>query len=320
MDLSELHLHWRESKYKGNKYRSYSLARPYRLNGKNRKEIVMKLGKLSDEEVNKWREILRAFKNPDSFLTTLEDIITPHHYACLDVAAVNAVWNEWGIDYIFQDNGRRDVSIATVTRILTINRCINPAAKSNIPQWFQSTVLPWLLNVDISQINPSRIFRELVNIENHKEVICKYLFTTMSRNNPDSMKSIFYDLSSTTFSGKRCILVKYGHCKEVDPVFVWTDIHVKAHYTICVLSYLINQTLTLRLHKHKGNATKEIVSHERFYQELSGCSIDRIEIKNVQKSKYSLTCPTNKQIEALNRVGLKHLLEDTMPKNLNISK
>ncbi len=27
MDLSELHLHWRESTYKGNKYRFYSLAR-----------------------------------------------------------------------------------------------------------------------------------------------------------------------------------------------------------------------------------------------------------------------------------------------------
>ncbi len=28
------------------------------------------------------------------------------------------------------------------------------------------------------------------------------------------MKSLFYDLSSTTFTGSRCILVKWGHCKE----------------------------------------------------------------------------------------------------------
>lgn len=588
MDLSELHLHWRESKYKGNKYRSYSLARPYRLNGKNRKDIVMKLGKLSDEEVDKWREQLRAAKNPDSFLTTLEDITTTHHYAYLDVAAVNAVWNEWELDYIFQGNAKRDVSIATVARILTINRCIEPAAKSKIPQWFQSTALPWLLNVNIGQINSSRIFRELVAIENHKEAICKHLFSMMSRNNPDSMKSIFYDLSSTTFSGSGCILMKYGHCKEgfknhvvlalvvnreglpfywevlpgcttdsktinwllerlkdrfkvdgttlvfdrgmvsdknlseleneeikyitamdknqikgitgldfskfsyfkpddvhkqaedlpgfkkvnddtyyceikvegkrryilcfnpqlfkdqvkariqavedfrwfvknlneelhqtknsrqyevtynkfktklvkaklksfvdvkldeicvssdganskvrtyqatvivdnvkmlqageidgfwllvtnhtqqdngrfkitpeetikpykdkviieaafrdiksfveVEPVFVWNDIHVKAHYTICVLSYLINRTITIGLHKHKGDATKEIVTHEKFYKELAGCSLDHIEIKNVQKSKYSMTRPTDKQKEVLNRVGLNDLL------------
>jgi transposase len=50
---------------------------------------------------------------------------------------------------------------------------------------------------------------------------------------------------------------------EIEPVFVWTYLHVKAHYTTCVLSHLINRTLTNRLHKHKGNATKEIVSHEK---------------------------------------------------------
>lgn len=600
MDLSELHLHWRESTYKGNKYRSYSLARPYRLNGKNRKEIVMKLGKLSDEEVDKWSNLLKVSKKQDTFLTTLEDISTTHHYSYLDVAAANAIWNDWELDHIFQGDGKRAVSIATVARILTINRCIEPEAKSKTPQWFQSTALPYLLNVNISQINSSRIFRELVAIENHKEAICKYLFARMSRNNPDSMKSIFYDLSSTTFSGKRCILMKYGHCKEgfrnhvvlalvvnqeglpfywevlpgcttdsktinwllerlkdrfkvdgttlvfdrgmvsdknlseleneeikyisamdknqikgitdldfsqfsylktndvrkqaedlpgfkkinddtyyheievegnrryilcfnpqlfkdqrkariqavedfrwfvknlneelhqaknlrqyestynkfrtklvkaklngfvnvklqeiyvlsdgakdkvrtyqatvivddvkmlqageldgfwllvtnhtekgkqifeitpeeiikpyrdkvtiesafrdiksfveVEPVFVWTDIHVKAHYTICVLSYLINRTITLLLHKHKGDATIEIVTHETFYKELSDCSIDHIEVENVQKSKYSMTRPSDKQKEVLNRVGLNDLLKCTILKKADISE
>ena len=50
---------------------------------------------------------------------------------------------------------------------------------------------------------------------------------------------------------------------NVAPVYVWTEAHVKAHYTICVLSHLINRTLTLRLHEHKGNLTKDIVSHEK---------------------------------------------------------
>jgi len=44
MNLKDLHLHWGECKYKDTSYRSYSLARPYRENGKNRKEIVLKLG------------------------------------------------------------------------------------------------------------------------------------------------------------------------------------------------------------------------------------------------------------------------------------
>jgi transposase len=602
MDIAELHLHWGERKYKGKTYRSYSLARPYRQEGKNRKEIVMKLGKLSDEEADRWRNLLKALKQPDAFLTTLEDIITTEHYAYLNVAAVNEVWDEWELDHIFLGNGKRDISIATIARILTINRCLDPAAKSKTPDWFGGTALRWLLNVNPRQINPSRIFRELVVIEKHKEATCKYLFTRLSRDNPESMKSVFYDLSSTSFSGSRCILMKWGHCKdgfknhvvlalvvnqdglpfywevlpggtsdpktiiwllerlkerfkingttlvfdrgmvsddnltileneeikyisamdknqiegitgldfskfsypdinhvdeqasnlpeftkinddtyyreikvegtrryilcfnpqlfkdqrkarrqavedfrifvkslntqlqeaknsrqyeptyekfrrklvkvklndfvdvslqikhvagkhpdgsefkartyeatvvvddtkmllagkldgfwllvtnhtektqqgfkigpqdainpyrdkviiesafrdiksfiEIEPIFVWTDLHVKAHYTICVLSHLINQTLTLRLHKHKGDATKEIISHEKLYRELSDCLIDHIEVKNVQKSKYNMTRPTNKQKELLHRVGLKNLLTCKILEKANAS-
>jgi transposase len=599
MDLSQLHLHWGESRYKGNNYRTYSLARPYRENGKNRKQIVMKLGKLTDEEASKWRELLKAFKKPGAFLTTLEDIIVTEHYAYLDVAVVNAIWDEWELDHIFQGNGKREISVATVARILAINRCIDPSAKSKTPEWFRGTALAWLLNVNISQINTSRIFRELISIEQHKESVCKYLFERMIRDNPGSMESVFYDLSSTNFTGSRCVLMKWGHCKdgfknhvvlalvvnqeglpfywevlqggtadsktifwllgrlkerfkingttlvfdrgmvsddnltllenegikyisamdknqiegitnldftkfshldpkrvseqvkdlpkftkiedtyyreikvegkrryilcfnpqlfkdqrkaraqavedfhtfvkdlnkqlseaknsrqyeatydkfkrklakaklkdfvdialqrkhivrrspdgaehkvltyqatatvdkakmllagrldgfwllvtnhtektqkgfkmapketikpyrdkviiesafrniksfvEIEPVFVWTDLHVKAHYTICVLSYLINRTLTIRLHKHKGDVTRDILSHERLFEELSKCYIDRIEVENVQKSRYNLSRATKKQRELLQRLGLRDLLRDKILEKVN---
>lgn len=599
MDLSQLHLHWGESRYKGNNYRTYSLARPFRENGKNRKQIVLKLGKLTDEEADKWRGLLKAFKKPGVFLTTLEDIIVTEHYAYLDVAVANAIWDEWKLDHIFQGNGKRDISVATVARILTINRCIDPSAKSKTPEWFQGTALPWVLNVKASQINASRIFRELVSIEDHKEALCTYLFERLSTDNPDSMRSVFYDLSSTHFSGSRCILMKWGHCKdgfknhvvlalvvnqeglpfywevlpggttdsktivwllgrlkerfkvhgttvvfdrgmvsddnltllederikyisamdknqiegitsldftkfshlnphevneqakdlpdfieiedthyreikvegkrryilcfnpqlfkdqrkaraqavedfrafvknqnielseaknsrqyeatyekfrcklakgklkdfvdvrlqtkhvrrrspdgaehkvrtyqatvsadetkmlqagrldgfwllvtnhsektsqgftmaakeaikpyrekviiesafrdiksfiEIEPVFVWTDLHVKAHYTICVLAHLINQTLSLRIHKHKGDGTRDIVSHERLFKELSQCSMDRIEVENVQKARYNISRATHRQRELLQRLGLGVLLKNKIWERVN---
>lgn len=214
MDLAQLHLHWRASQYKGKNYRSYSLARGYRENGKNRKKVVIKLGKLSEAEAEKWRKLLKAIKKPDVFLTTLDDISVTTHYAYLDVSAANAIWDEWGLDGVFPSNDKRTVTVATIARILTVNRCIDPAAKSQTPEWFRSTALPWLLDVNPDQINVSRIFRELTVIESHKEAICKHLFNRMRRDNPDSMSSVFYDLSSTTFTGCRCILMKWGHCKE----------------------------------------------------------------------------------------------------------
>ena len=95
VDIAQLHLHWRESQYKGTKYRSYSLARSYRMKGKSRKDIVLKLGKLNEDEVARWRKLLHAVKSPDAFFTTLDDVVVTQHYAYLDVAVANAVWDYW---------------------------------------------------------------------------------------------------------------------------------------------------------------------------------------------------------------------------------
>ena len=214
MDFAQLHLHWRESSYKSTRYRSYSLARSYRDNGKSRKKIVLKLGKLSPEEVQRWRYFLQAAKNPKTFLTTLDDLGVTHHYAYLDVAVASAVWDWWELDRVFRHDGKRMIPLATVTRILTLNRCIDPAAKSKTPDWFRETALPWLLSVDPNQINSSCIFRELIAIEQHKDALCQHLFQRMRRIYPDAMRLVFYDLSSTTFSGTHCLLMKWGYCKE----------------------------------------------------------------------------------------------------------
>jgi len=590
MDLATLHLHWRVSKHKEKSYRSYSLARAYRKDGKNRKEICVKLGKLTDEAVNRWKTLLKAIKKPDAFVTTCDDITVTNHFAYLDTATVNAVWDYWELDKVFQNNGMRSVNISNIARILTINRCINPVSKSQISEWFKTTALRWILDLRVDSINPSRIFRELEVIEKNKEAICGHLFQLMSSRNPDSMKSIFYDLSSTTFTGSRCLLMKWGHCKEgyrnhivlaivvnneglpfywevlpggtadattiawllermskrfkvknttlvfdrgmvsddnltlleedevkyisamdknqigditgldfnqfshldlkhvdeqaaklknftklnsntyyqevvvkknrryvlcfnpqlfkdqrkardqatidfftfvdnlnnelikakksrqqeatykkfkkgaskyklakfvdvslevihvrgktdevkirtfqgnvivdeekkkaagkldgfwllvtnhieknsdsfkvsakeaispyrekvviesafrdiksfveVSPVFVWTEAHVKAHYTICVLSHLINRTLTLRLHEFIGNLTAETVSHEKLYAMLSGCMIDQIQVESVGLSTYNMSKATDEQKELLERIELRDLLNN----------
>lgn len=214
MDLAKLHLHWRVSNYKGRCYRSYSLARAYREDGRNRKEVVLPLGKLADDAAERWRNLLKAIKRRDSFVTTVDDIVATHHFQYLDVAVANAAWEQWRLDDVLPNEGHRTLGLAVITRILALNRCIDPAAKSQTPEWFRATALPWLLDVDPKLVNASRIFRDLDAIERHKEAICKHLFDTMHRADPASMNSVFYDLSSTTFSGTRCVLMKWGHCKE----------------------------------------------------------------------------------------------------------
>jgi len=36
----------------------------------------------------------------------------------------------------------------------------------------------------------------------------------MKNKDPESMSTVFYDLSSTMFHGSKCVLMKWGHCKE----------------------------------------------------------------------------------------------------------
>ncbi len=600
MDISKLHLHWRISRHKEKVYYSYSLARAYRQDGKNRKEIIIKLGKLSDEEAKKWRDLLKALKKPGAFVTTCDDIVVTNHFAYLDIAIVNSIWDYWRLDKVFQNKGKRHIETGIIARILAVNRCIDPVCKSQTPEWFNKTALPWLLDINNESVNSSRIFRELGVIEDHKDAICEHLFKLMNQNNPGSMKSIFYDLSSTTFTGSRCVLMKWGHCKEgfrnhvvlaivvnrdglpfywevlpggtadattiiwllenlkkrfkisnttlvfdrgmvsdnnltllqedkikyisamdksqlhgitgidftifshldpkyvddqsddlpdfkrlndntyysevkvdgkrryilcfnpqlfkdqrkarcqaiinfrsftndinaelleakksrqkkatykkfkkgitrykltdfvdvslqiinlkrknddgteqkirtyngivkldekkrllaeqydgfwllvtnhtekkdglfsvsanqaitpyqekvviessfrdiksfieVAPVYVWTEAHVKAHYTICVLSHLINRTLTLRLHESKGNLTKKIVMHEKLYAKLSDCMIDHIKVKNVGLSTYNMSHVTADQKELLDRIGMEEVLSNDIVKKYN---
>ena len=214
MNIAELHLHWGGGTYKGKKYRSYSLAKSMRKNGRNSHKPIVKLGKLNEEEICWWRKLLQIIKNPSCVITTLENIVSKEHYSYCDVALVNKFWNYWKLDRAFQTNRDIDIPLSSIAKILTINRCLNPESKSAVPKWFEKTSLPQLLSIDPNKINKSRMFRELRHIEENKENICCHLLSEYKDRFPNNLNKVYYDLSSTTFSGTKCIISKYGHCKE----------------------------------------------------------------------------------------------------------
>lgn len=217
MDISSLHLNWGGSSHNGVRYRSYSLARSYREDGKNRKEIVLKLGRLTDVEVKEWKAALKAARNPQNTLASAEDFIVKSSKSYLDIAVVKEAWNFWDLDTVFLSSTKRekrDLPLAAVAASLTINRCTDPATKSRVPYWYERTALPIMQNISPTAMNASRVFRELTSIEECRIALCKHLYQKMLITYPEAMQELFYDLSSTTFSGTRCLLMKWGHCKE----------------------------------------------------------------------------------------------------------
>jgi transposase len=172
-----------------------------------------------------------------------------------------------------------------------------------------------------------RTYRGTVKVDEEKMRLAGkldgfWLLVTNHTEKEDGLFSVSAKQAITPYRDKVVIETAFRDIKsfiEVAPVCVWTEAHVKAHYTICVLSHLINRTLTLRLHENKGNLTKEIVTHEKLYAKLSDCMIDRIEIKNVSLSTYNISQPTADQEELLDRVGLKDILSHDVMKKIKSS-
>lgn len=211
--LKSLHLHWGEHSYQGQKYRSYSLARSYREDGKNKKEVVVKLGKLSDDEATQWKEILQAAKK-DGTAVNLDDVRCSAHFEYLDVMTVSHYWDQWKFSDAFPGKGRRQIDLADIAKILTINRCLDPCAKSLVPTWFKRSFLALMFGNASELLNASRIFRELDNIEDCKEGLCSHIINKIRRERTESLSSVFFDLSSTKFYGQKSPLVKWGRAKE----------------------------------------------------------------------------------------------------------
>ncbi len=127
---------------------------------------------------------------------------------------MNKFWKYWKLDNAFKITRKGEVSLSSIAKILTINRCVMPKSKSSVTKWFNTTSLPQLLDINADKINNSRLFRELKYIENNKENITNHLFEQYQKHYPNNLNQVYYDLSSTTFSGTKCIISKYGHCKE----------------------------------------------------------------------------------------------------------
>jgi transposase len=68
--------------------------------------------------------------------------------------------------------------------------------------------------VATSLYNNARVFRELDDIENHREALGKHIFNFAKDKGYTQGEILFYDLSSGNISGLRCVMAKWGHCKD----------------------------------------------------------------------------------------------------------
>jgi transposase len=91
----------------------------------------------------------------------------------------------------------------------------------------------------------------------------------------------------------------------VEPFYVYKTKHIQAHFTICVLSYLLDITIQ---NKIRGSSRLKNISLQRLFHILKKCKQDIIQInKNTTISK--LTQVTNKQKAILDVLDCNHLVD-----------
>ena len=209
-----MHLGYSTSTYKGQTYKSYKIAESYRDGKTVKKRVLWRIGKLTDQQVDQIKLILEVVQGEEQVVTRLKDIVVQETRAYLDIAVVNALWDQWQLDEAFAyEVTDSTLPTHTMARILTINRCTDPCAHYSVPIWAKKTALADALGIDIQGLNDDKIYYELDKIHNNKASIENYLFKRIYRNNPDAFNFVNYDLSTTYFVGYKCNLSAFGKGK-----------------------------------------------------------------------------------------------------------
>jgi transposase len=210
-----------KKKANGKTYTYYSIAEPYWEDKKNKKKILFYLGSLTPSQAQQIRNILKASQYDDTFTATFEDLLFENHYRYLDIAFLNHLWDqEWkGLSSIFpspeetSNTRQKEISTADIAKLLTFYRCLDPGSYLSAVEWFETTTCNLLLDMEPSQINESRFYRELTAIEKQKEKIEQWLYKTLKNRNEKSMRIVFYDLTDSYFEGRKCPIAKPGRTK-----------------------------------------------------------------------------------------------------------
>jgi transposase len=210
-----MHLSYSTSKYKGQVYKSYSIAESYRDGKISRKRTIWSIGKLTDKQANQIRLILKVAQSEDQLVTQLKDIVVQETKAYLDIAVVNNLWDQWKLDQAFDyDVTESPLPTNTVARILTINRCTDPCSHYSVPVWAKKTALENVLKIDLSGLNDDKIYYELDKIHKNKISIENHLFNQTYNKKPESFGFINYDLTTSYFVGYKCNLSEFGKGKQ----------------------------------------------------------------------------------------------------------
>jgi transposase len=102
---------------------------------------------------------------------------------------------------------------------------------------------------------------------------------------------------------------------KFQPTFVYTDEHVRAHYTICILAYLLDVTVTNRL---REAPVEDVGSVSKVYSTLERCEVAKLGVRGTKCEGKKLMPLTDVQQNILQLFNCKYLRESGYLKSIGI--
>ena len=216
MEKGKFVLHHTKQK-KGNAvYVYYMIAWYFRKNKKPVRDIIKHLGTLDEYEVEYYKKSISCLnREPDMFPCNINKLFVRNSKEYLSCAVGAHFWNYWELSTVYNDySDQKDVKTSDIAKILTALRFVQTCSKSYTTKLYRETCLEQLTGVSPSSYNKTRIFRELEEIEKYREELGKYIFHFAKNKRYTESGLLFYDLSSGNITGLKCVMAKWGHCKD----------------------------------------------------------------------------------------------------------
>jgi len=104
---------------------------------------------------------------------------------------------------------------------------------------------------------------------------------------------------------------------KFQPTFGYTKEHVRAHYTICIQSYLLDVSISNKL---RENWIEGVSSVNKMYRILKRCEIGKLGLKGDKSRILKLTSMTNAQKNILEMFNCKYLGMKNHLKSIGVKK
>ncbi len=194
------------------------LGRLDNLTKERKTELEKKLKELREPKLiaSFYREINLLGYKESRYL--IDDICINEVMDFGDVAVQHKIFEKLGICDIINAHtikGGGKIDVGRLSEIMAINRNCDPCSRRKLPSWFETTVLPILLNIKPSEVNDKLFLRTFHYLQEETTIpIQKEIYDKITQVYKIKTEKVYYDITSSYFEGNSCSLAKFGYNRD----------------------------------------------------------------------------------------------------------